>query len=61
MKTEHREKKDNNNVITIENKTKNQSNIFNLVQGICELSGNKIIQSDESSITFESVNSHITQ
>ena len=60
MKTEHREKKDNNNVI-IENKTKNTSNMFDLVQGICELSGNKIIQSDENSITLENVNSHITQ
>ena len=60
MKTEHREKKDNNDVI-IENKTKNQSNMFDLVQEICELSGNKIIQSDENSITLENVNSHITQ
>lgn len=53
METEHKEKKDNNNVITIENKTKNQSNMFDLVQGICGLSGNKIIQSDENSITLE--------
>lgn len=60
MKTEHREKKDNNDVI-IENKTKNTSNMFDLIQEICELSGNKIIQSDENSITLESVNSHITQ
>ena len=52
MKTEHREKKDNNDVI-IENKTKNTSNMFDLVQEICELSGNKIIQSDENSITLE--------
>lgn len=51
----------NNNVITIENKTKNTSNMFDLVQGICELSGNKIIQSDENSTTLKSVNSHITQ
>lgn len=43
----------NNDVITIENKTKNTSNMFDLVQGICELSGNKIIQSDENSITLE--------
>ena len=53
MKTEHKEKKDNNNVITIKNKTQNTSNMFDLVQGICELSGNKIIQSDENSITLE--------
>ena len=51
METEHREKKDNNDVI-IENKTKNTSNMFDLVQEICELSGNKIIQSDENSITL---------
>ena len=43
----------NNDVITIKNKTQNVSNIFDLVQGICELSGNKIIQSDENSITLE--------
>ena len=53
METEHREKKDKNDVITIENKTKNQSNMFDLVQGICELSGNKIIQSDENSISVK--------
>lgn len=53
MKTEHKKKKDNNDVITIENKTKNQSNMFDLVQGICELSENKIIQSDENSITLK--------
>ena len=52
MKTEHIEKKDNNDVI-IENKTKNTSNMFDLVQEICELSENKIIQSDENSITLE--------
>lgn len=52
MKTEHREKKDNNNVI-IENKTKNQSNMFDLVCGICELSGNKVISKDENSITLK--------
>ena len=51
MKTEQ-EKKDNNDVI-IENKTNNTSNMFDLVQVICELSGNKIIQSDENSITLE--------
>lgn len=53
MKTEHKEKKDNNDVITIKNKTQNTSNMFDLVQGICGLSGNKIIQSDENSITLE--------
>lgn len=53
MKTEYREKKNNNDVITIENKTKNASNMFDLVQGICGLSGNKIIQSDENSITLK--------
>ena len=53
MKTEHKEKKDNNDVITIKNKTQNASNMFDLVQGICGLSGNKIIQSDENSITLE--------
>ena len=53
MKTEHREQKNNNDVITIENKTKNASNMFDLVQGICGLSGNKIIQSDENSITLK--------
>ena len=52
MKQKIEKKKDSNNVI-IENKTKNQSNMFDLVQGICELSGNKIIQSDENSITLE--------
>ena len=53
-KLEKNAKKTNNNdVITIENKTKNTSNMFDLVQGICELSGNKIIQSDENSITLE--------
>ena len=51
MKTEHIEKKDNNDII--ENKTKNQSNMFDLVKEICELNGNKIIQSDENSITLE--------
>lgn len=56
MKIEHKEKKekkDNNDVITIENKTQNTSNMFSLVQEICGLSGNKIIQSDENSITLE--------
>lgn len=55
METEHKEKKrkDNNNVITIENKTKKTSNMFSLVQGICGLSGNKIIQSDENSIILK--------
>ena len=43
----------NNDVITIENKTKNQSNMFDLVQGICGLSGNKIIQSNENSISVK--------
>lgn len=43
----------NNDVITIENKTKNESNMFDLVQGICGLSGNKIIQSDENSISVK--------
>ena len=52
MKTEHKEKKDKNDVI-IENKTKNTSNMFDLVQEICEQSGNKIIQSDENSLTLE--------
>ena len=52
MKTEHREKKDNNDVI-IKNKTKNTSNMFDLVQEICGLSENKIIQNDENSITLE--------
>ena len=51
MKTEQ-EKKDDNDVI-IENKTKNTSNMFDLVQEICGLSENKIIQSDENSITLE--------
>ena len=52
METEHREKKDSNDVV-IENKTKKTSNMFDLVQGICGLSGNKIIQSDENSITLK--------
>lgn len=53
-KLEKNAKKTNNNdVITIENKTKNTSNMFDLVQEICGLSGNKIIQSDENSITLE--------
>ena len=43
----------NNDVITIKNKTKNVSNMFDLVQGICELSGNRIIQSDENSISVK--------
>lgn len=43
----------NNDVITIENKTKNASNLFDLVQGICELSGNEIIHSDENSISVK--------
>ena len=51
MKTEQ-EKKDDN-VVIIENKTKDTSNTFDLVKEICELSGNKIIQSDENSITLE--------
>lgn len=43
----------NNDVITIENKTKNASNMFDLVCGICELSGNKVISKDENSITLK--------
>lgn len=53
METEHREKKDNNNIVTIKNKTKNTSNLFSLVQGICELSGNEIIHSDENLISVK--------
>lgn len=52
MKTELEKKKDNNNVV-IENKTKNTSNMFDLVQGICELSGNKVVSKDENSITLK--------
>lgn len=52
MKTEHR-KKDNNDIVTIKNKTKNTSNMFDLVRGICELSGNEIIHSDENSISVK--------
>ena len=52
MKTELEKKKDNNNVV-IENKTKNASNMFDLVRGICELSGNKVVQSDENSIVLK--------
>lgn len=48
-----KKKTGNNDVITIENKTKNESNMFDLVQGICGLSGNKIIQSDENSISVK--------
>ena len=51
MKTEQ-EKKDDN-VVIIENETKDASNMFDLVKEICELSGNKIIQSDENSLTLE--------
>lgn len=43
----------NNDVITIENKTKNTSNMFDLIQEICRLSGNQIIQSDKNSITLK--------
>ena len=53
LKKEYKKKTGNNDVITIKNKTQNASNMFDLVQGICELSGNKIIQSDENSITLE--------
>lgn len=52
MKTELEKKKDNNNVV-IENKTKNTSNMFDLVCGICELSGNKVVSKDENSITLK--------
>ena len=53
METEHRETKDNNDIVTIKNKTKNTSNLFDLVRGICELSGNEIIQSNENSISVK--------
>jgi len=53
MKTEHREKKDNNDVITIENKTQNTSNMFDLVCEIYELSGYKVVSKDENSITLK--------
>ena len=43
----------NNDVITIENKTKNVSNMFDLVCGICELSGNKVVSKDENSISVK--------
>ena len=43
----------NNDVITIENKTKNTSNMFDLMCGICELSKNKVISKDENSITLK--------
>lgn len=52
MKTEHREKKDND-IVVIKNKTKNQSNMFDLVCEICELSGNKVISKDENSIPLK--------
>lgn len=52
-KLEKNTKKTGNDVITIENKTKNESNLFSLVQGICELSGNEIIHSDENSISVK--------
>ena len=52
-KLEKNTKKTGNDVITIENKTKNTSNMFDLMRGICELSGNKIIQNNENSITLE--------
>lgn len=43
----------NNDVITIENKTKNTSNMFDLMCGICELSENKVISKDENSISVK--------
>ena len=43
----------NNDVITIENKTKNTSNMFDLVCEICELSGNKVVSKDKNSITLK--------
>ena len=43
----------NNDVITIENKTKNTSNMFDFMCGICELSGNKVISKDENSISVK--------
>lgn len=43
----------NNDIITIENKTKNTSNMFDLVCGICELSENKVVSKDENSITLK--------
>lgn len=53
IRKEYKKKTGNNDVITIENKTKNVSNMFDLVQGICELSGNEIIHSDENSISVK--------
>ena len=52
-KLEKNTKKTGNDVITIENKTKNTSNMFDLMRGICELSGNKIIQNNENSISVK--------
>lgn len=53
LETKNTNENVNNDVITIENKTKNTSNLFSLVQGICELSGNEIIQSNENSISVK--------
>lgn len=51
-KKEYREKKDNN-IVTIQNKTKNTSNMFDLIKGICDLSGNKIIESNSNLISIK--------
>ena len=51
MKTE--QEKEDDNVVIIENENKDESKKFDLVKEICELSGNKIIQSDENSLTLE--------
>lgn len=53
LETKNTNENVNNDVITIENKTKNTSNLFGLVQGICELSGNEIIHSDKNSISIK--------